>query len=69
MDKLMVKVINFVSVGATVWVAYPNLYQVHVYAPDAAVQQLGLDDTLTGDTASPGFELKLSQLFAPFMKD
>lgn len=63
MDKLMVKVMNFVAVGTLVWVVYPRLQEIHVYAPGQTVRQLGLDDTLTGDELLPGFELPVRELF------
>lgn len=61
--KIMVKVGNYLAVGTTVWVVYPDDQVVHVYVPGEKVRILTKTDTLLGDPVLPGFELPLDRIF------
>lgn len=47
-----------------VWLVYPNYRLVEVYRPEADVEILGEEDTLTGGDVLPGFTLAVRTLFA-----
>jgi Uma2 family endonuclease len=61
------KVIEYFQAGVrSVWVVYPNLGVIDVYETPTSVRVFGLNDSVTGDPALPGFQLPLADLFAPF---
>lgn len=62
-DQLMLKVSNYVAAGTAVWVVYPQTKAVRVHVPGQPVQIIGLDGTLDGGTALPGFVLPLRDIF------
>ena len=47
-----------------VWLVYPNYRLVEVYRPDADVEILDEENTLTGGDVLPGFELPVREVFA-----
>lgn len=47
-----------------VWLVYPNYRLLEVYRPDADVEILGEEDTLTGGDVLPGFTLAVREVFA-----
>lgn len=47
-----------------VWLVYPHYRLVEVYRPDADVEILGEEDTLTGGDVLPGFALPVREVFA-----
>jgi Uma2 family endonuclease len=63
-EDIRVKVMNYVAVGAVVWVIDPDRQRVEVYQPGQAVIVLGAGTTLDGGTLLPGFTLALADLFA-----
>jgi Uma2 family endonuclease len=46
-----------------IWVVQPPLERVLVYRPDEPVQELGLNDVLTGDDIVPGFRIPVTSIF------
>jgi len=52
-----------------VWLVYPNYRLVEVYRPEADVEILGEDDTLTGGDVLPGFALPVRAIFADPLAD
>jgi len=52
-----------------VWLVYPNYRLIEVYRPDADVEILGEEDTLTGGDLLPGFELSVREVFADPMAE
>ncbi len=61
--QLMVKIGNYLAAGTTVWVAYPDLKQVHVYVPGQPVQIVGMNGTLSAEHLLPGFTLAVKDVF------
>jgi len=47
-----------------VWVVDPAQQTVRVYRPDQPVRVLRAEDTLSGEEVLPGFECKVSEIFA-----
>jgi Uma2 family endonuclease len=47
-----------------VWLIYPNYRLIEVYRPDADVEILGEENSLTGGDLLPGFELPVREIFA-----
>ena len=63
-NDLEEKLVEYFEAGIPqVWVVYPEVQTVYAYESRNRVKILGPDDTLTGGTALPGFELPLRQLF------
>jgi Uma2 family endonuclease len=60
---MRVKVVNYLSVGATVWVIDPDRKLVEVYRPGQPVKKIGADGTLDGGDALPGFSLAVKDIF------
>ena len=56
---MRVKVVNYLSVGTTVWVVDPDRQQVEVYVPG----QPDLAYRLAGDDAPPGFVVAAKEVF------
>ncbi len=61
--NLRIKTANYLAVGTTVWIVYPESKTVEVYAPGQKVQTLSADDTLDGGSVLPGFTLALKEIF------
>ena len=58
------KVIDYFTAGCkAVWIVWPNLEQVHVYASPTSVRIFAQGDILEGDPVVPGFRLAISDLF------
>jgi Uma2 family endonuclease len=62
-DKLMIKVGNYLAVGTRVWVVYPDTREVQDYAAGQAVQVLDENGTLDGGEVLPGFTLPVKDIF------
>jgi Uma2 family endonuclease len=60
---MRIKIGNYVSVGAMVWLVDPEARRVEVYAPGQPVKVLGIGDTLDGGTVLPGFALPVKDIF------
>jgi Uma2 family endonuclease len=65
--QMRVKVVNYLNAGTAVWVVDPETKRVEVYAPGANPQVLGLEDTLDGGDALPGFTLPVAEVFPETM--
>lgn len=62
--ELHLKVEDYLRFGTKlVWLVLPEEQQVEVYIPDADVHEYGLDDTLDGGDALPGFTLVVRAIF------
>jgi Uma2 family endonuclease len=59
-DKLEEYIANGARLG---WLLDPETRLVHVYRPDAAVEQLDNPDTVAGDPVLPGFVLDLREVW------
>lgn len=46
-----------------VWVAHPDTREVSAHHHDGTAQQLGVDDTLSGDPVLPGFSCAVGDIF------
>lgn len=62
-DRLRIKVGNYLAVGATVWLVFPETQTIEVYAPGQPVQILGIEGTLDGGDVLPGFSLPIKAIF------
>ena len=61
--RLRYKVTNYLNVGTTVWVVYPETKTVEIYVPGQSVQFLSENDTLTGGDVLKGFSVPLREVF------
>jgi len=61
--EMRVKVVNYLSVGTTVWVVDPDRQQVEVYVPGQPVRKVGLDGVLDGGDVLPGFSVAVREIF------
>jgi Uma2 family endonuclease len=61
--NLRIKTGNYLAVGTTVWVVYPESKTVEVYSPGQEVKIVGIDGTLDGGDILPGFTLVLKEIF------
>ncbi len=53
----------YAAANVLVWLVYPARRLVEVYAPDAPVMLVTLDEALDGGTVLPGFTLPLREIF------
>ena len=60
---ITVKVANYLVVGTTVWLVYPEEKEIEIYTPNTAVIKLTEDDALDGGDLLPDFKLALKTLF------
>jgi Uma2 family endonuclease len=60
---MRVKVANYLTTRATVWVVDPDRKLVEVYAPGQMVKKVGVDGTLDGGDVLPGFTLAIKDIF------
>lgn len=60
---MRIKIANYLSLGITVWVVDPILFEVEVYAPGERVKVLRGDDVLDGGDVLPGFRLPIKDIF------
>lgn len=63
LDKLRIKITNYLYVGTVVWVVKPDDRQIEVHESGQAVIIYRENDTLSGGDVLPDFTLKLSELF------
>jgi len=62
--SLQEKAVYFIQNGVLlVWIVYPQERMVEVYRPGQAMETLGINDTLEGETVLPGFKLALGEVF------
>ncbi|WP_119065746.1 Uma2 family endonuclease [Aggregatilinea lenta] len=61
--EMRIKVVNYLSVGATVWIVDPDRQVVEVYAPGQPVKKVGINGSLSGVAVLPGFELPVKNIF------
>jgi Uma2 family endonuclease len=64
LNRLRIKIGNYLAVGTVVWVIIPEEKRVEVHVPGQAPQVLGVEGTLSGDPILPGFALAVQALFA-----
>ncbi len=62
-DLLRIKIGNYLAAGTLVWLVRPEDKMVEVYKPGHPVKVVGLDGTLDGDDALPGFTLAVKVIF------
>jgi Uma2 family endonuclease len=62
-DEIAIKVDNYLRAGVVVWVVNPDAERVTVHRPDAPPQTYGINDTLDGSSALPGFTLPVRDIF------
>jgi len=60
---LMHKLVNYRLAGTIVWIACPEAKEVEIYVPGQPVKILGINDTLDGGKALPGFKLAVKEIF------
>jgi Uma2 family endonuclease len=60
---IRVKVVNYLSAGAVVWVVDPEWKVVEVYTPNQVVKKVRLDGLLEGGNLLPGFKLAVKDIF------
>jgi Uma2 family endonuclease len=60
---MRVKVVNYLSVGTTVWVVDPDRKLVEVYMHGQPVKKIGIDGTLDGGDVLPSFTLAVKDIF------
>lgn len=63
LNKLRVKITNYLAVGTVVWVVKPEEKEVEVHITGQTVTVYREDDTLSGGEVLPNFELPLSDIF------
>jgi Uma2 family endonuclease len=63
LDKLRIKITNYLAAGTVVWVVKPEAQQIEIHSAGQPVQVLRHDDTLDGGALLPGFALRLDELF------
>lgn len=61
--EMRVKVLNYLSVGTTVWVVDPDRDLVEICAPGQAVKKVGMDGVLDGGDILPGFTVAVKDIF------
>lgn len=61
--EMRVKVLNYLSVGTTVWVVDPDRELVEVCAPGQPVQKVRMDGVLDGGDLLPGFTVAVEDVF------
>jgi Uma2 family endonuclease len=65
MSELIKKALEYLAAGAKmVWVIDPDPERLMLLTPPDHVRILGLEDTLEGGDALPGFSCKVAELFA-----
>jgi Uma2 family endonuclease len=64
LNKLRVKISNYLAAGTIVWLVLPEDRVIEVHAPGQPVKILGLKDTVDGGLLLPGFTLDLRDIFA-----
>ncbi|MBZ0301480.1 MAG: Uma2 family endonuclease [Anaerolineae bacterium] len=64
LDRLMVKISNYVAAGTTLWAVFPQAIIVRVHAPGQPVQTFGIDAVLAGGDLLPGFQLPVRDIFS-----
>lgn len=63
LDKLRIKITNYLYVGTTVWVVKPEDKRIEVHQSGQPVTIYRAQDTLDGDDVLPDFKMKLSDVF------
>jgi Uma2 family endonuclease len=63
-SKMRLKIVNFLSVGAVVWVLDPDSQTIEVYVPGKPTRVLGIGDTLDANVVLPGFTVEVRAIFA-----
>ena len=61
--NLRIKTANYLAVGTTVWIVYPESKMVEVYVPGKRVEIIDSDGKLDGGEVLPGFTLALKDVF------
>lgn len=61
--NLRIKTANYLAVGTTVWIVYPESKTVEVYVPGKKVEIVDIEGTLDGGDVLPGFTLALKDVF------
>jgi Uma2 family endonuclease len=61
--ELRLKLSNYLAAGTMVWVVYPVSQLVEVHRPGKPVQLIGMEGTLDGGDALPGFTLAVREIF------
>lgn len=60
------KLVDYRSAGVPlVWVVNPDARTVRVFRPGRPIDELGDDDTLTGDAVVPGFAVAIRDVMSP----
>ncbi len=62
-EKIAEKRTIYINAGILYWELYPKSRLVQVYAPGKPMTTAGIDDTLDGGDALPGFALLVRELF------
>lgn len=63
LDKLRIKITNYLYVGTTVWVIKPEDKRIEVHQSGQPVTIYRAQDTLDGGDVLPSFQMKLSDVF------
>jgi Uma2 family endonuclease len=62
-EDLEKKLLKYAEAGVLVWVFRPERRVAQVHAPGQPMREIGIDGTLDGGTALPGFTLALHEVF------
>lgn len=63
LDRLRIKITNYLAAGTLVWVVKPEAQQIEIHSAGQPVRVLHREDRLEGGELLPGFALKLDELF------
>jgi len=61
--ELRVKVVNYLAVGAVVWVVDPDREVIEVYIPGQPVKKVRMGGILDGGEVLPGFAVAVKDIF------
>ena len=62
--EVRIKITNYLNAGTVIWLIDPKAKTLEVHAPAQAVIIYGINDTLKGDPALPGFIVEMQKIFA-----
>jgi Uma2 family endonuclease len=60
---MRIKTVNYLNIGAIVWLVDPEAQQVEVYVPGEMPYTVGIDGILDGGHVIPGFKLPVRDIF------
>lgn len=64
-DKIRIKIANYLAAGTVVWVLDPDAKVAEVYRPGQSVVVIDENGTLDGGELLPGFQIRVGDVFPP----